>query len=166
MCRSTCSGAHVILVIMDTLTTSRRCAQHGRLAAVLFGCLALPTVFAKDAAPRADAGSAVIFGTSSTTRVGPPVAVDILRVNDEEYFVELHWAQRKFWRVRPGEVWIKLNCSVFYKAGFTRLSAGGNKLLKATLEAGHYYQFTCEDLQPDYVDRGTDATAIPELVAR
>ena len=165
MCRSNYLWAHVMLAIMETLTTPRR-GQHGRLAAVLLGCLAFPTVFAKDAVPQADVESAVIFGTSSTTRVGPPVAVDILRVNDDEYFVELHWAQRKFWRVRPGEVWIKLNCSMFYKVLFTRRSAGGNKLLKAKLEAGHYYQFTCEDLQPDYVDRGTDPTAIPELSAR
>lgn len=110
--------------------------------------------------------SALIFGTQSTTRVGPPVAVDILRVNNEEYFIELHWAQRKFWRVRPGEVQIKVLCSVVYKAGFARRSAGEYKLLKARLEARHYYQFTCENFQPDYVDRGTDATAIPELVAR
>ena len=100
------------------------------------GCLALPTVVAKDAAPQADAESAVIFGTSSTTRVGPPVAVEILRVNDEEYFVELHWRERKFWRVRPGEVQIKLYCSVVYKAGFARRRDGQYKLLKAQLEAG------------------------------
>jgi hypothetical protein len=154
-----------MLAIMETLTTPRR-GQHGRLAAVLLGCLALPTVFARDAVPQADAESAVIFGTSSTTRVGPPVAVEILRVNDEEYFVELHWRERKFWRVRPGEVQIKLYCSVVYKAGFARRSGGEYKLLKAQLEAGHYYQFTCEDFQPDYVDRGTDATAIPKLSAR
>jgi hypothetical protein len=154
-----------MFIIMETPASSRRCAQSG-LAAVLLGCLALPTVFAKDAAPQADAESAVIFGTSSTTRVGPPVAVQILRVNDEEYFVELHWRERKFWRVRSGEVQIKLYCSVVYKAGFGRRSDGQYKLLKAQLEAGHYYQFTCEDFQPDYVDRGTDAMAIPGLVAR
>src|SRR5258708_39479658 len=108
-----------MLGIMETLTTARR-GQHGRLAAVLLGCLALPTVFAKDAVPQADVQSALIFGTSSTPRVGPPVAVDILRVNDDEYFVELHWAQPKFWRVRPGEVWVKLNWPAFSKVIFTR----------------------------------------------
>jgi hypothetical protein len=165
MHRGSRGGAQVMFAVMETITVPRR-EQRGRLAAVLFGCLALPVALAKDAMPRADAESVVIFGTQSTTRVGPPVAVEISRVNDEEYFSELHWARRHFWLVRAGEVQIKLNCSVGYKEAFVTRSHVEYKILKATLEARHYYQFTCEDFQPDYMDRGTDAAAIPELTAR
>jgi hypothetical protein len=132
---------------------------------VLLACLTLPAAFAKDAPPQADTESAVIFGTQSP-RLGPPVAVYILRVNDDEYFVGLHWAHRKSWRVPAGAVRIKVNCSMFYEAGFARRSASAIKLLNAKLDAGHYYQLTCEDFQPGYLDRGTDATVIPELSIR
>ena len=92
--------------------------------------------------------------------------VTILRVNDEEYILGLHWSGRRFWRAPPGLVQIKLLCSMVSKTGFGRSAASEAKLMAVKLEAGHYYQFTCEKFQPDYVDRGSDPAVIPELTAR
>jgi hypothetical protein len=140
----------------------RRCRQAVTL---LVGSLMFASAFGKDEPPRADAESAVIFGTESGRHVGPPVDVTILRVNNEEYELGLHWTQRRIWRAPPGEVQIKVLCSMVYKVGFVRHSDSQPKLLTARLEAGHYYQFTCEKFEPTYIDRGTDPAAIPELTA-
>jgi hypothetical protein len=131
--------------------------------ALLVGSLALSTALGAEPAPRADAQTAVIFGTESPRHIGPPVDVTILRVNNEEYILGLHWSQRRFWRAPAGEVQIKVLCSMVHKVAFVRSLDSEPKLLTAKLEAGHYYQFTCENLQPVYLDRGTDPAAIPEL---
>jgi hypothetical protein len=128
--------------------------------------LALSTAFATEPAPRADGQSAVIFGTESPRHVGPPVDVTILRVNNEEYVLGLHWSARRFWHAPAGEVQIKVLCSIEYKAFIGRKGDSQPKLLIATLQAGHYYQFTCENFEPNYIDRGTDPAAIPELTPR
>jgi hypothetical protein len=133
---------------------------------VLVGSSAFVTAFGKDEAPRADAQSAVIFGTRSPRHLGPPTDVTILRVNNEEYVLGLHWSERRVWRAPSGEAHIKVLCTIVYKVPFGRRAASEPKLLTARLEAGHYYQFTCEKNQPDYIDRGTDPAVIPELKAR
>ena len=140
----------------------RRCHQTVTL---LVGSLVFAIASAKDEAPRADAASAVIFGTESSAHVGPPVDVTILRVNNDEYVIGLHWSQRRFWRAPPGEAHIKVLCSMSYKTFIGHRGESSAKLLTARLEAGHYYQFTCEEFEPGYIDRGTDAAAIPELTS-
>jgi len=121
------------------------------------------TAFGKDEPPKADAESAVIFGSESGRHIGPPVDVTIVRVNDEEYVLGLHWSSRRFWRAPAGEVHVKVLCSMVYKAFIGRRGESLAKLLTARLEPGHYYQFTCEKFEPGYIDRGTDPAAIPEL---
>ena len=127
---------------------------------LLLGSLVFVNAFGKDDPPRANPESAVIFGTESSRHIGPPVDVTILRVNNEEYELGLHWAQRRFWRAPPGEAQIKVLCSIVYKAGFGRHGDSQAKLLTARLDAGHYYQITCENFEPTYIDRGTDPAAV------
>jgi len=141
----------------------RRCNQPVLLLA---GSVALSTALGTEPAPRADTQSAIIFGTESPRHLGPPVDVTILRVNNEEYTLGLHWSARRLWRAPPGEVQIKVLCSIEYKAFIGRHGDSQPKLLTARLEAGHYYQFTCENFEPNYIDRGTDPTAIQELTLR
>jgi hypothetical protein len=127
------------------------------------GSLALSMALSTEPIPRADAQSAIIFGTESPVHVGPPVDVTILRVNNEGYILGLHWSSRKVWRAPAGEVQIKVLCSIEYKAFVGRHGDSQPKLLTARLDAGHYYQFTCDNFEPKYIDRGTDPAAIPEL---
>ena len=140
--------------------------RSNQTVTLLVASLALSSAFATEPAPRADDQSAVIFGTESPHHLGPPVDVTILRVNNEEYVLGLHWAARRFWHAPPGEVQIKVLCSIEHKAFIGRHGDSQPKLLTARLQAGHYYQFTCENFEPSYIDRGTDPAAIPELAAR
>jgi len=129
----------------------------------MLGSLLFVSAFGKEEPPRATADSAVLFGTVSGRHIGPPVDVTILRVNNEEYELGLHWAERKFWRAPAGEVQIKILCSMVHKVTFGRHGDSQPKLLTARLNAGHYYQLTCVKFEPAYVDRGIDPAAIPEL---
>src|SRR5215831_12998088 len=62
---------------------------------MLVGSLALSTAFGTEPAPRADAQSAVLFGTESRHHTGQPVNVTTLRVNYEEYILGLALRRRQ-----------------------------------------------------------------------
>src|SRR5215467_12237022 len=68
--------------------------------------------------------------------VGPPVDVTILRVNNEEYILGLHWSERRFWRAPPGQVRINSFARMVYKTGFGRSAGSEAKLMAVKYEPG------------------------------
>jgi hypothetical protein len=135
------------------------------LFAICLGGLAMSSALGKDSPPQPNGNTAVLLGVATGKHIGPPVTVDIVRVNDDEYHVALHWAARKVWQVPAGDTQIKLFCSMTEKSGWTRSLRGEYKLFQAKLEGGHYYRLTCENFEPADEDLGTDPAGIPELAS-
>jgi len=135
------------------------------LFAICLGGLAVSDALGKDSPPHPTENTAVLLGVTTGKHLGPPVTVEILRVNNDEYHLALHWAARKLWQAPAGETQIKLYCSMTEKSGWTQSVRGEYKLFEAKLKAGHYYRLTCEDFEPAYEDLGSDPARIPELTS-
>ena len=115
---------------------------------------------AYDGPARASRDVAVLFTPKTNPRVHGGDRAVLSGVGGKNYGTYMN-GYPEVTRVLPGKFMIKVLC---YDTSSGSRGLSRFLLLSADLEAGHYYELTCDLLTASYVDRGTDYNKVRSLL--